>query len=301
MEIYEALAIDDIQRAADVFRSLYNQTEGADGYVSLEVNPEFANDTEATIAEARRLFALIDRPNVYIKVPATPAGIPAIEQLIGEGINVNVTLIFSRELYDQIIEAYMRGLETLISRGGNPRDVSSVASFFVSRVDSNVDARLDAMGVTDVRGKAGIANAKLAYQLFLERFAGERWERLAARGARLQRPLWASTSKTRPTRYDVRRRLIGPNTVNTVPPHTLEAILDHGRVEITLTKGIDEARAVLARLEELGISIDAVTAELLEEGIAKFAEPFRSSSPPLPRSETASCATSRPGTISWPV
>ncbi|NLF67268.1 MAG: bifunctional transaldolase/phosoglucose isomerase [Chloroflexi bacterium] len=277
MEIYEALAIDDIQRAADVFRSLYNQTEGADGYVSLEVNPEFANDTEATIAEARRLFALIDRPNVYIKVPATPAGIPAIEQLIGEGINVNVTLIFSRELYDQIIEAYMRGLETLISRGGNPRDVSSVASFFVSRVDSNVDARLDAMGVTDVRGKAGIANAKLAYQLFLERFAGERWERLAARGARLQRPLWASTSTKDPAYSDTMYvdELIGPNTVNTVPPHTLEAILDHGRVEITLTKGIDEARAVLARLEELGISIDAVTAELLEEGIAKFAEPFR--------------------------
>lgn len=277
MEIYEALAIDDIQRAADVFRSLYNQTDGADGYVSLEVNPEFAGDTEETIAEARRLFALVDRPNVYIKVPASPAGIPAIEQLIGEGINVNVTLIFSRELYDQVIEAYMCGLETLLSRGGDLHDVSSVASFFVSRVDSNVDARLDALGVKDIRGKAGIANAKLAYQLFLERFAGERWERLAARGARVQRPLWASTSTKDPAYPDTMYvdELIGPYTVNTVPPHTLEAILDHGQVEITLTEGLAEAQAVMTRLEELGISIDTVTDELLEEGIAKFAQPFQ--------------------------
>lgn len=276
MEIYEALAVDDIQRAADVFLSLYRQTDGADGYVSLEVNPGFANDTELTIAEARRLFALVDRPNVYIKVPATPAGIPAIEQLIGEGINVNVTLIFSRDVYEQVVEAYMRGLELLIARGRDPHDVSSVASFFVSRVDSNVDAKLDALGVKDIRGQVGIANAKLAYQLFLERFSGERWEELAARGARVQRPLWASTSTKDPAYPDTMYvdELVGPHTVNTVPPHTLEAILDHGRTEITLTEDIDAALAVMARLEELGISMDVVTAELLEEGIVKFAQPF---------------------------
>lgn len=277
LEIYEELAIDDIRRAARVFRSLYHQTDGADGYVSLEVNPEFANDTEKTVAEARRLFALIDRPNVYIKVPATPAGIPAIEQLIGEGINVNVTLIFSRAVYEQVIEAYMRGLEMLVARGHDPHNVSSVASFFVSRVDTNVDAKLDALGVRDIRGKAGIANAKLAYQLFRERFAGERWEELAARGARVQRPLWASTSTKDPAYPDTMYvdELIGPQTVNTVPPHTLEAYLDHGRTEITLTEDVDEAYAVMARLEELGISIDTVTAELLEEGIEKFAQPFQ--------------------------
>jgi transaldolase / glucose-6-phosphate isomerase len=278
MEIYESLAIEDIQRAAGVFESVYAQTEGEDGYVSLEVNPELADDTEATIDEARRLFARVGRPNVYIKVPATPAGIPAIEQLIGDGINVNVTLIFSRALYEQVIEAYMSGLEKLIASGGDPQAVSSVASFFVSRVDSNADQKLDAIGADDVRGKIGIANAKLAYQRFLELFSGERWERLAARGARVQRPLWASTSTKDPAYRDTMyvEELIGPNTVNTVPPHTLEAFLDHGRVAPTLTADLEAAVEAIDRLAELGISLETVTSELLEEGVAKFADPFRS-------------------------
>jgi transaldolase len=278
MEIYESLAIEDIQRAAGVFESVYAQTEGEDGYVSLEVNPELADDTEATIDEARRLFARVDRPNVYIKVPATPAGIPAIEQLISDGINVNVTLIFSRALYEQVIEAYMSGLEKLIASGGDPQAVSSVASFFVSRVDSNADQKLDAIEADDIRGKIGIANAKLAYQRFLELFSGERWERLAARGARVQRPLWASTSTKDPAYRDTMyvEELIGPNTVNTVPPHTLEAFLDHGRVAPTLTADLEAAVEAIDRLAELGISLETVTSELLEEGVAKFADPFRS-------------------------
>lgn len=278
LEIYEELAIDDIQRAADVFDDVYRQTGGEDGYVSLEVNPELAGDTQATVVEARRLFSRVNRPNVYIKVPATPAGIPAIEQLIGEGINVNVTLIFSRAVYEQVVEAYLRGLEALIARGGDPRDVSSVASFFVSRVDSNADKKLDALGAGDLRGTIGIANAKLAYQRFLDLFDGERWERLAARGARLQRPLWASTSTKDPAYPDTMYvdQLIGPHTVNTVPPQTLEAFLDHGRVAPTLMSDVDEAVVTLDRLEELGINLDTITDELLEEGIAKFAEPFRS-------------------------
>jgi transaldolase / glucose-6-phosphate isomerase len=278
MEIYETLAVEDIQGAADVFSSVYAQSEGTDGYVSLEVNPELAHDTDATVAEARRLFALVDRPNIYIKVPATPAGIPAIEQLISEGINVNVTLLFSRAMYEQAAEAYISGLEQLASRGGDLRAVSSVASFFVSRVDTNVDKKLDARGITDLRGKTGIANAKLAYQRFQELFSGARWERLAAQGARVQRPLWASTSTKDPayraTLYV--EELIGADTVNTVPPHTLEAFMEHGVVAKTLTANLDDALAVLARLDDLGISLTEVTNELLEEGIAKFADPFRS-------------------------
>lgn len=278
LDIYEALAVEDIQRACDVFADLYHQTDGLDGYVSLEVNPNLANDTEGTIKEARRLFAAVDRPNAYIKVPATPAGVPAIRQLTSEGININVTLIFAISAYEAVAEAYIAGLEEMAENGGDLSSVSSVASFFVSRVDGKVDKALDEMGVDDIRGAIGIANAKMAYQRFLEIFSGERWERLEEKGARLQRPLWGSTSTKDPAYPDTLYidSLIGPHTINTVPPDTLEAFLDHGTVARTLDKNIDEARAQLQRLAELGIDLDEVTDQLLEEGVAKFIKPFDS-------------------------
>lgn len=277
-EIYEALAIEDIQHACDIFMDLYRQSDGADGYVSLEANPRLAYETEATIAEARRLFAAVDRPNVYIKVPATPQGIPAIRQLISEGINVNVTLIFAVSAYDEVAEAYLSGLEALVDRGGNPSKVSSVASFFVSRVDSKVDKMLDKLDNNTLRGQIGIANAKVAYQRFLQIFSGARWEKLEARGAMVQRPLWGSTSTKDPAYPDTLYvdNLIGPHTVNTVPPETLEALLDHATVKRTLDQGADLAFRQLQELEALGISLEQVTDELLEEGVDKFAAAFDS-------------------------
>lgn len=277
-EIYEALAIDDIRRAADEFASLFRQTEGRDGYVSLEADPNLAYDTEGTLDEARRLFATVDRPNVYIKVPATPEGVPAIEQLISEGININVTLLFSVGMYEKVAEAYMRGLERLAEQGGDLSKVSSVASFFVSRVDTKVDARLDDMGVDEIRGKIGIANAKMAYRRFQELFNTSRWEKLAEQGARVQRPLWGSTSTKDPAYPDTLYvdNLIGPDTVNTVPQETLEAFIDHGTVERTVDRDVEAAQAHLERLDEVGISLDEVTDELLEEGAAKFSKAFNS-------------------------
>ena len=239
-EIYESLAIDDIRRAADEFHSLFMQTDGRDGYVSLEADPNLAYDTEGTLEEARRLFATVDRPNVYIKVPATPEGVPAIEQLISEGININVTLLFSVGMYEKVAEAYMRGLERLAEQGGDLSKVSSVASFFVSRVDTKVDARLDEMGVDDIRGKIGIANAKMAYRRFQELFSTSRWEKLAEQGARVQRTLWGSTSTNDPAYPDTLYvdSLIGPHSVNTIPPATLEAFLDHGSVASRMDRGM---------------------------------------------------------------
>ena len=277
-EIYEALAIDDIQRAADEFHSLFLQTEGRDGYVSLEADPNLAYDTEGTLEEARRLFEAVDRPNVYIKVPATPEGVPAIEQLISEGININVTLLFAVGMYEKVAEAYMRGLERLAERGGDLSKVSSVASFFVSRVDTKVDARLDEKGVQEIRGKIGIANAKMAYRRFQELFGTDRWEKLAEQGARVQRPLWGSTSTKDPAYPDTLYvdSLIGPDTVNTVPLETLEAFMDHGTVERTVDRDVEAAQAHLEQLEEIGISLDDVTDELLEEGAAKFSKAFNS-------------------------
>lgn len=277
-EIYETLAIEDIQEACDIFIDLYRQTDGDDGYVSLEVNPGLAYDTEATINEARRLFAAIDRPNAYIKVPATPQGIPAIRQLISEGVNVNVTLIFAISAYEVVAEAYLAGLEALIEKGGNPAGVSSVASFFVSRVDSNVDKKLKELGNESLLGAIGIANAKMAYQKFLEIFSGPRWERLADRGARVQRPLWGSTSTKDPSYPDTLYvdNLIGPHTVNTVPPETLEALMDHATVERTIDRDPDVARQQLQELAELGIDLDQITDELLTEGVEKFAAAFSS-------------------------
>ncbi|MGC9467504.1 MAG: bifunctional transaldolase/phosoglucose isomerase [Anaerolineae bacterium] len=281
LELYEALALRDIQRAADTLRTVYEATDGLDGYVSLEVNPELAHDTEATIHEARRLFAAVNRPNLLIKVPATAEGIPAIETLIGEGINVNVTLMFSMDQYDAVAEAYISGLEKLEADGGKLDRVASVASFFVSRVDVKVDEMLDRLGAAEaarLKGQTGIANAKLVYQRFQKTFSGERWERLAAKGARLQRVLWASTSTKDPAYSDTLYpdALIGPHTVNTLPPETLEAFLDHGTVTPTLTEGLDEARAQLDQLEKLGIDLNRVTDELLVEGVEKFVSPFAS-------------------------
>ncbi|MGD9001318.1 MAG: bifunctional transaldolase/phosoglucose isomerase [Anaerolineae bacterium] len=280
-EIYEALAIKDIQMAADVLRPVYHETGGADGYVSLEVSPDLAYDTAGSVAEARRLWAVLDRPNVMIKVPATAEGIPAIEKLIGEGINVNVTLMFSLEQYDAVAEAYISGLETLDARDGNLGDVASVASFFVSRVDVKVDRMLDDTGLPEaqaLRGTIGIANAKMAYQRFKAAFSGERWERLANRGARLQRPLWASTSTKDPTYPDTLYpdNLVGPHTVNTLPPATLNAYRDHGVVALNLDAEVDEAAAQIEQLADLGIHLDQVTDDLLEEGVEKFVRPFAS-------------------------
>jgi transaldolase/glucose-6-phosphate isomerase len=292
-EIYEALAIEDIQMAADVLRPVYDRTDGADGYVSLEVSPDLAHETEGTIAEARRLWAALDRPNVMIKVPATAEGIPAIETLIGEGINVNVTLMFSLKQYDAVAEAYISGLETLDAKGDDPSrspsthsgrgvsDVASVASFFVSRVDVKVDRMLDEIGSPEARalkGKIGIANAKMAYQRFKAAFSGERWERLAYNGARLLRALWASTGTKDPTYPDTLYpdNLIGPHTVNTLPPATLNAFSDHGTVALTLEAGVDQAAEQIGQLAGLGIDLDQVTDELLAEGVEKFVRPFAS-------------------------
>jgi transaldolase/glucose-6-phosphate isomerase len=283
-EIYEALALDDIRRAADLLHKVYDgptwlttgQTDGADGYVSLEVSPTLAYDTEGTIAEARRLFATLDRPNVMIKVPATPEGILAIETLIGEGINVNVTLMFSLAHYEAVAEAYISGLEKLAASGGDLSKVASVASFFISRVDTAMDRALEEIGETELQGKIAIANAKAAYARFRERFSGERWERLAARGARVQRPLWASTSTKNPLYPDTLYvdSLIGSDTVNTVPPATLNAFRDHGTVAPTLEADLEEAHAHLARLADLGVYLDAITQKLQDDGVAAFAKSF---------------------------
>jgi transaldolase/glucose-6-phosphate isomerase len=284
-EIYEALTLDDIRRAADLLHKVYDQTGGADGYVSLEVSPTLAYDTEGTIAEARRLFATLDRPNVMIKVPATPAGIPAIETLIGEGINVNVTLMFSLAHYEAVAEAYIAGLEKLAAHGGNVSQVASVASFFVSRVDSAVDLALEAIGTSAalaLQGQIAIANARMAYARFRQKFSGHRWDRLAAQGARVQRPLWASTSTKNPLYPDTFYvdTLIGPDTVNTVPPATLNAFRDHGTVAPTLGAGpaaelaLYGARIQLARLAQLGVDLSVITQNLQDEGVTKFAQSF---------------------------
>ncbi len=277
-EIYETLAMEDIGRAADMLRAVYEQTQGVDGYVSLEVSPLLANETEQTIAEARRLFAALDRPNIMIKVPATPAGILAIETLIGEGININVTLIFSLKQYEAVAEAYLKGLEVLASTGSDVGRVASVASFFVSRVDSTVDARLASKGNTELQGKVAVANSRVVYKRFKEIYAGRRWDDLSAKGARVQRPLWASTSTKNPDYPDTLYidALIGANTVNTVPPATLGALLDHGTIAPTIEVDVLEAQAQLDALTALGIDLDAVTQQLQDAGVEAFARSFES-------------------------
>jgi transaldolase len=274
-ELYEALAIRDIRLAADLLAGVWERTQGADGYVSLEVSPSLARDTIGTVAAARRLWRAVDRPNLMIKVPATVEGIPAIEALLAEGIHVNVTLMFSQDDYEAVSHAYLRGLE----RHPHPARVASVASFFVSRVDTRVDAELERIGTPEalaLRGAAGIANSKLAYRRFQELFHGEPFAALAARGARPQRVLWASTSTKNPAYRDVLyvEELIGPETVNTLPPETVEAFRDHGSVRPTLTTGVEEAHRIVDRLIAAGVDLDRVTRELQVEGVEKFARPF---------------------------
>jgi len=275
-DIYETLAIQDIRRAADVLRSVYERTDALDGYVSLEVNPKLAYDTEGTVMEARRLFSLVDRPNVMIKVPATPQGIPAIETLIGEGINVNVTLMFSLKHYDETANAYIDGLERLAGARVDYRRVASVASFFISRVDGIVDKQVTALGHPELAGKIAIANAAMAYDRFKATFSGPRWEKLAAKGARVQRPLWGSTSTKNPAFPDTLYvdQLIGPHTVNTLPLNTLEAFLDHGIIARTIDADPARARQELAALADLGIDLDTITEELQRDGVKAFADAF---------------------------
>jgi len=276
--IYETLVLDDIRRAADILRPVYEATQGGDGFVSLEVSPKLARDTDGTVAEARRLFAALGRPNVMIKVPATAEGISAVRQLISEGINVNVTLMFSLAHYDVVAEAYIAGLEELLASGGDASQVASVASFFVSRVDRVVDPQLEAAGKNELLGRIAIANAKLAYQRFQQTFRGARWERLQANGARVQRPLWASTSTKNPEYSDVLYvdELIGPHTINTLPPQTLSSFRDHGVVAVTLTQEVERAQAEIEQLAEAGIDLDGVTEQLQDDGVKAFAKSFES-------------------------
>ncbi|MFN2471466.1 MAG: transaldolase [Gaiellaceae bacterium] len=277
-EIFLRLAVRDIREACDLFRRVWDGTEGQDGYVSLEVDPTLAHDTHATIEEALRLHAWVERPNLYVKIPATEAGLPAIEEMIARGQSINVTLIFSLERYAQVVEAYMRGLERLVEDGRDPKTVMSVASFFVSRVDTEADRRLEAIGgeALELRGKLAIANAKLAYRNYEQAFASERWAPLAAAGASSQRCLWASTSTKNPEYRDVLyvEELIGPETVNTMPLETIRAFQEHGRVARTLDEGVDEAQAVVEQLERVGVSYAEVTETLEREGVEKFAESF---------------------------
>lgn len=274
--IYESVVFKDIQDAADLLRDVYNRSEQGDGFVSLEASPDLAHDTQGTLQEIRHFHKMVDRPNVMFKVPATEEGYPAIEELTAEGININITLMFSLEQYDKVSEAYLSGLEKFIESGGNPGQVYSVASFFVSRVDTKVDERLSQLGQPELKGKIAIANAKMAYQRFLETFRGERWQRLALKGAHLQRVLWGSTSTKNPDYPDTMYvdNLIGPNTINTVPPHTLEAFLDHGALSLSLQQGVDQAREDLEQLEKVGVDLKQVIEELVVEGIQKFADSY---------------------------
>lgn len=277
-EIYDALAIRDIQNAADVFLPVYTESQGVDGYISLEVNPHLANDAAGTITEARRYVAAVNRPNLMIKVPATPAGVEAVEQLISEGINVNVTLMFSMTHYENVAFAYINGLEKFAANGGDLSKVNSVASFFISRVDSNLDPRVREAGKPELAGKIGVANSKAVYQRFTEIFSGDRWEALASKGARVQRPLWASTSTKDPSYPDTLYvdTLIGKDTVNTLPLETLDAFLDHGTAADTVGADMEETYAQLDALAALGIDLEQVAEDLQEEGLEKFNQPFDS-------------------------
>lgn len=287
LQIYEAIAIEDIRWAADVMLPVFERTEGVDGYVSLEVSPHLASDTSATVEEALRLAAAVGRRNVMIKVPGTPAGIPAIEELIAQGINVNVTLLFAQQNYVDVARAYISGLEKLLASGGDVSRVASVASFFVSRIDTLVDGLVDeALPLTDraerrvamraLKGQVAIANAKLAYAAYQELIAEDRWQHLASAGARPQRLLWASTGVKNPAYRDVRyvEELIGPETVNTMPGATYDAFRDHGIASATIEAGVDEARDIMATLDTAGISMREVTDKLQADAVRLFVEPF---------------------------
>jgi transaldolase/glucose-6-phosphate isomerase len=287
MTLYEGLAIRDIKDAADVLRPIYERTGRVDGYVSLEVSPYLAHDTKATVAEAHRLWDKVGRENILIKVPATPEGLPAVRQLIAEGINVNITLLFSQKVYEQVAGAYIEALEELASDRGDVGRMASVASFFVSRIDTSVDAIVEARlaaatseeektKLQSIPGRVAIANAKLTYQKFKEIFSSKRWQALAAKGAHVQRLLWASTSTKNPKYRDVLyvEELIGRDTVNTVPPATMDAFREHGRPRGSLEENLDEARTVMQNLAQAGISMDEITKKLLDDGVRLFAESF---------------------------
>jgi transaldolase len=275
-EIFLELSSHDIAEACDLLRPVHDGSGGLDGFVSWEVDPTLAYDREATFEEMMRLHKWIDRPNLFVKIPATKPGLGAIEDAVAYGKNINVTLIFSLQRHREVIEAYVRGLERLVAGGGNPLGVRSVASFFVSRVDTEADKRLEALGNKELQGKLAIANAKLAYQHYREAFSGPRWEFLAGKGANPQRCLWASTSTKNPAYRDVLyvEELIGPDTVDTMPQETIEAFQDHGTVAETLTKGLDEARKLFADLAAAGVDYDDVSETLEQEGVQKFADSF---------------------------
>ncbi len=278
-DAFEAIAVEDVRMAADVFRTVYDSTDGADGFVSIEVRPSLARDTQGSLDEARRLWREVGRPNVMIKIPGTREGWPAIERALEEGININITLLFSVEHYKAVAEAYLNAMEARIAARKPVSRVASVASFFVSRVDTEVDKRLDKIGgtATSYSGQAAIANAKLAYELFGELFSGPRWTRIRDAGARVQRPLWASTSTKNPRYGDVRylEGLIGPETINTVPPETLQLFEEHGVVRRTLSPRADDARDTMHQITQAGIDFDDVTQTLEDEGIEKFEASYR--------------------------
>ena len=283
--IYDAISRRDVQMAADEFRTVYDATDGKDGFVSLEVNPHLARDTKGTIEEARRLWAALDRPNVLIKVPGTVEGLPAIKQLITEGINVNVTLLFGLPRYRQVVESYIAGLEARLARENDVKHVASVASFFLSRIDTLVDPLLDTIIASGgdkaelawhMLGRTAIASAKMAYQIYKELFTAERFNKLVGKGAWTQRLLWASTGTKNPAYSDIKyvEELIGPDTVNTVPVETLNAFRDHGTPKARLEHNVVKAAGIMERLTDIGIDIDAITQQLEDEGVEKFNKPF---------------------------
>jgi transaldolase len=279
-EIFLALSGDDVKEACALLRRVWDGSKGLDGYVSWEVDPDLAYERDATIEEAKRLHDWIDEPNLYVKIPATEPGLGAIEESIAAGRSINVTLIFALERHREVIEAYIRGVERLVEAGGDPSQVRSVASFFVSRVDTETDKRLEAIGSEEayaLRGRLAVANAKLAYRQYQQIFAGERWKALEAKGAHPQRCLWASTSTKNPEYRDVLyvEELIGPDTVNTMPEETIVAFQDHGRIADTLTEGVDAAERLLSELAAVGVDYDDVTRVLEEEGVQKFSDSFR--------------------------
>ncbi|MDQ4035343.1 MAG: transaldolase [Chloroflexota bacterium] len=278
-QIYEEIAVADVGDAADVLRAVYDASNGTDGFASIEVEPDLADDSDATLARARELWSRLERPNVFIKIPATEAGIPAIEGAIAEGINVNVTLMFSVEVYERVARAYIGGLRRLQERGADVSRVASVASFFVSRVDTKIDKELDELGTRgalEARGRAAIANARLAYESYQRIFGGDEFAELRAAGAQVQRCLWASTSTKNPDYRDVMyvEELIGPETVDTMPLDTIKAFIDHGNVERTLDRDLDAARQAIREVEAQGIRLERVTDELIAEGVASFAKSF---------------------------
>ena len=278
-DAYWEMVIDDIEHALAVLRPVHDEANGCDGFVSLEVSPAIAHDTDATIHDARMLHERIAQPNLMVKIPATAAGIPAIKAMTAEGRSINITLIFSLERYAEVIEAYLAGLEEFAAGGGDLSKVHSVASFFVSRVDTEVDGRLEAVGGDEalgLRGKTAVAQAKLAYQIFVDRFAGARWEKLAAAGANVQRPLWASTSTKNPAYPDLLYvdTLIGPNTVNTLPDATIDAFEDHGVIARTIDQGVEVAAAVIESVERLGVPLEDVSQTLEDEGVAAFVKSY---------------------------